>query len=221
MLIEPVHPLQPPTVHVISDVVCPWCYVGKRRLEIAFGQLSEPPSVVVQWLPFQLNPAMPAEGVDRNAYRQAKFGSIEKSTELDARLVSVGKEVGIEFRFDLIERTPNTFDAHRLVWAAAKQGSQNALVERLFRAYFVEGRDVGGSEVLIEIAETEGIEGAAKLFESEESVDRVKQELDIARGLQVQGVPFFVFGRRLSVSGAQTPEVLLAAFQEAAASDGN
>lgn len=212
-----------PTVHVISDVICPWCYVGKRRLELAFSQMAEPQRVAVQWLPFELNPHMPAEGMDRSEYRATKFGSLEKSQELDSRLVEVGEEVGIEFRFDRIERTPNTFNAHRLVWKAATQGLQNAVVERLFRAYFVEGLDVGSREVLKAIGDAEGLQGASEFLEGDEGVERVKQELGIARRLRVSGVPFFIFNEKLPVSGAQTPDVLQAAFQEASdsGSDGN
>src|SRR5262245_61026807 len=127
-------------VDVISDVICPWCYIGKRRLEKAVAAVDGP--VKVRWLPFQLNPAMPKEGVSRREYRTRKFGSWERSLELDARVVAVGEAEGIRFAFDRIERTPNTLDAHRLIGLAEKQGVQGAVVEALFRAYFTEGRDI-------------------------------------------------------------------------------
>ena len=120
------------TVDVISDVICPWCYIGKRRLEKAVAAVDGP--VGVRWLPFQLNPAMPKEGVSRSEYRTKKFGSWERSQELDARVVAVGQSEGIHFAFDRIERTPNTLDAHRLVGLAERQGVQDAVVEALFRA---------------------------------------------------------------------------------------
>src|SRR5947209_17108367 len=124
------------TVDVISDVICPWCYIGKRRLEKAVAALDL--QVEVRWLPFQLNPAMPKEGVSRREYRTRKFGSWERSLELDARVVAVGEAEGISFALDRIERTPNTLDAHRLIWLAGEQGIQDAVVEALFRAYFIE-----------------------------------------------------------------------------------
>src|SRR4029077_7022477 len=119
-------------VDVISDVICPWCFIGKRRLEKAVAAVDGP--VGVRWLPFQLNPAMPKEGVSRREYRTRKFGSWERSLELDARVIAVGKSEGISFAFDRIDRTPNTFDAHRLIWLAERHGVQDAVVEALFRA---------------------------------------------------------------------------------------
>src|SRR5215471_14725014 len=116
-------------VDVISDVICPWCYIGKRRLEKAVAALDGPARV--RWLPFQLNPTMPKEGISRKEYRTKKFGSWERSQELDARVVAVGTEVGIDFAFDRIERTPNTADAHRLIWLAGREHVQDAVVEAL------------------------------------------------------------------------------------------
>jgi predicted DsbA family dithiol-disulfide isomerase len=121
-------------VDVISDVICPWCYIGKRRLEKAIAMLDGSPSTRVRWLPFQLNPMMPKEGIDRREYRTKKFGSWEYSQQLDPKLVAVGEAEGISFAFDLIARTPNTLDAHRLIWLADQQGTRDAIVEALFRA---------------------------------------------------------------------------------------
>ena len=121
------------TVDVISDVICPWCYIGKRRLEKAIAALDGKHEVQVRWLPFQLNPDMPREGVSRNAYRIKKFGSWERSQELDARLIAVGETEGIHFAFDQMERTPNTLDAHQLIWLADQNGCQDAIMEALFR----------------------------------------------------------------------------------------
>src|ERR1051325_6492121 len=135
------------TVDVISDVICPWCWIGKRRLEKAIASLGQP--VKVRWFPFQLNPTMPKDGISRREYRTRKFGTWERSLELDARVIEVGKAEGIEFAFDRIERTPNTLDAHRLIWLADKEGIQGAVVEARFRSYFTEGRDIGNRQALI------------------------------------------------------------------------
>ena len=146
------------TVDVISDVICPWCYVGKRRLEKAVAAVAGTHEVVVRWHPFQLNPQMPREGMERRAYRTAKFGSWERSLELDARLVAVGAGEGITFAFDKIERTPNTLDAHRLIRLAGEQGVQDAVVEALFRAYFTEGRDISDRRTLLDVVAGAGLE---------------------------------------------------------------
>jgi predicted DsbA family dithiol-disulfide isomerase len=143
------------SVHVISDVVCPWCYIGKRRLEKAIAAYGEP--VKVRWLPYQLNPSMPKEGISRREYRTKKFGSWERSQELDARVIAVGKEEGIEFSFDRIERTPNTLDAHRLIWLADKEGVQDAVVESLFLAYFTSGRDISDRQALLDVVVDAGL----------------------------------------------------------------
>jgi predicted DsbA family dithiol-disulfide isomerase len=133
------------TVDVISDVICPWCYLGKRRLEMATAGFD----VRVRWLPFQLNPQMPKEGISRKEYRTAKFRNWERSLELDAKMVAIGEAEGIRFAFDKIERTPNTLDAHRLIWLADKQGIQDAVVEALFLAYFTEGQDISNRRTLL------------------------------------------------------------------------
>ena len=146
------------TVDVISDVICPWCYIGKKRLEKAIAAFDGQQEVRVRWLPFQLNPTMPKEGISRKEYRIRKFGSWERSLELDAKVVAVGETEGIHFAFDRIERTPNTVDAHRLIWLADQQGCQDAVVEALFRAYFTEGRDISNRQTLIDVVAEAGLE---------------------------------------------------------------
>src|SRR5271166_2097509 len=146
------------TVVVISDVICPWCYIGKRRLEKAVAALEGVHEVRVRWLPFQLNPSMSKEGVSRRDYRTKKFGSWERSQELDDRLIVVGEIAGIPFAFDRIERTPNTLDAHRLIWLADQQGVQDAVVEALFRAYFTEGKDISNRHTLIDVVAEAGLD---------------------------------------------------------------
>src|ERR1700727_335917 len=128
------------SITVISDVICPWCFIGKRRLEKAIAAHGGP--VKVRWLPFQLNPTMPKEGISRREYRTKKFGSWERSQELDARMVAVGNDEGIDFAFDGSARRANTLDAHRLIWLADREGVQDAVVEALFQAYFTGGRDI-------------------------------------------------------------------------------
>ena len=146
-------------IDVISDVICPWCYIGKKRLERAIAAF-EAHQVRVRWLPFQLNPTMAKEGISRKEYRISKFGSWERSLELDAKVAAVGGTEGIHFAFDRIERTPNTVDAHRLIWLADRQNCQNAVVEAIFLAYFTEGRDITNRQTLIEVVADAGLEPA-------------------------------------------------------------
>ncbi len=136
-------------LEVYSDAICPWCYIGKRRLEKAQRILGERYELRVIWRPFELNPSMPREGMDRKAYRSAKFGSWAKSQALDAEVAKEGASEGLTFAHAKIERTPNTFDSHRLVWLAGTQGKQDTVVEAIFRAYFVQGKDIGDRSVLV------------------------------------------------------------------------
>ena len=205
-------------VDVISDVICPWCYVGKRRLEKAVAALDGP--VKVRWLPFQLNLAMPKEGVSRREYRTKKFGSRERSQELDARVVAAGEAEGIHFAFDRIERTPNTLDAHRLIWLAERQGVQGAVVEALFRAYFTEGRDIGKRQTLLDVVAEAGLDrhGAEAVLNSDDGLDAIKDADALARQLGVDGVPFFIVNGTITLSGAQQPGAFLEAFRQAVGS---
>jgi predicted DsbA family dithiol-disulfide isomerase len=204
-------------VDVISDVICPWCYVGKRRLEKATAAVGGP--VAVRWLPLQLNPAMPKEGVSRREYRTKTFGSWERSQELDARVVAVGQAEGIHFAFDRIERTPNTLDAHRLVGLAERQGVQGAVVEALFRAYFTEGRDISTRQTLLDVVAEAGLDRdeAEAVLNSDGGLEAIKEADALARQLGVGGVPFFIVNGALTLSGAQQPEAFLEAFRQAAA----
>ncbi len=199
------------TIEVVSDVICPWCYIGKRRLEKALALLGAEVSAEIRWLPFQLNPGMPPEGMPRAAYRAAKFGSLERSRELDARVAREGKGEGIEFAFERIVRTPNTVAAHALVELAQEQGVAGAAVDALFHAYFEEAKDIGDAEILAAIARRCGMtgwprrEGAAEVAALEQSL----------RGLGISAVPTFIFARRLGVSGAHPPAALAEAIREA------
>ena len=201
------------SVDVISDVICPWCYIGKRRLEKAIAVHAGP--VKVRWLPFQLNPQMPKEGASRREYRTTKFGSWERSQELDAKVVAVGKEEGILFAFDRIERTPNTLDAHRLIWLAEKEGVQDAVVETLFRAYFTEGRDISDRQMLLDVVAEAGLDrGKAEgVLTSGGGQEAIREAEELARRVRVEGVPFFVINGKVALSGAQPPEAFLAGVQ--------
>jgi len=204
---------------VVSDVICPWCYIGKRRLEKALAELQPEFDVQVSWLPFQLNPDMPAEGVPRAEYRRAKFGSLEKSQALDARVAGEARGEGLEFAFERMQRTPNTFLAHRLIDLAQREGCGEAVVEAVFRAYFLEARDTGDREVLLGIAAAAGLqrEAVEAALADEAGAARLAGEERSMRELGISGVPFFIIDRRFGVSGAQPPEALVDAVRQAAA----
>ena len=204
---------------VVSDVICPWCYIGKRRMEKALAALAPEFDIQVSWLPFQLNPDMPEEGVPRAEYRRAKFGSVEKSRALDARVAGEARGEGLEFAFERMERTPNTFAAHRLIDLAQRAGRGDAVVEALFRAYFIEARDTGDRAVLLDIAEGAGLERAAVevALDDAAGAERLAGEERGMRDLGISGVPFFIIDRRFGVSGAQPPEALVDAIRQAAA----
>ena len=196
---------KPLLIEIASDVVCPWCYIGKRRMEKALALLDGDVEARIEWLPFQLNPDMPAAGIARADYRRAKFGSVEKGRALDARVAQEGAGEGIAFAFDRMQRTPNTIAAHQLVDLAQKQGRGNAVVDALFRAYFEEAKDIGDEAVLNAIAEREGVIGRA----DEKILEEVKEKEERVRGLGISGVPTFIFDRKTGVSGAYPPENLV------------
>jgi predicted DsbA family dithiol-disulfide isomerase len=146
-------------IEIYSDVVCPWCFIGKHRLEAALETAGYANQAYITWRPFQLNPTMPKSGMDRRAYLDAKFGGAESRRAMEERVAKAGEMDGIVFAFDRIERTPNTFDAHRLMWFAQQQGKQDDLAEALFHAYFTEGRDIGDDQTLIDVASENGLNG--------------------------------------------------------------
>lgn len=197
------------TIDVISDVICPWCWIGKRRLKKAIASLAQP--VKVRWLPFQLSPTMPRDGISRREYRTRKFGSWERSLELDAQVAAAGMTEGIHFAFDKIERTPNTLDAHRFIWLAEKQGVQDAVVEALFRAYFSDGRDTSKRQTLIDVVTEAGLdrERAEAVLDSSDGQEAVRESDELGRRFRVDGVPFFIVNGKLTLSGAQPPDAFL------------
>ena len=209
-------------IEVISDVVCPWCFIGKRRLDRTLQLLGQDPefeavAAEVVWRPFQLNPQLPREGMLRSAYVAAKFGG--RSEEIYARVAAVGRSVGIDFAFDRIARQPNTVAAHQLIELARSESVQDQMVEVLFRGYFLEGKDLTQPAVLIELAQRAGIDAQRARICLDDDAQRqtVVEQDEEARQMGVAGVPFFIFGGQLAVSGAQEPEVLVRAFKQAAA----
>ena len=208
------------TIDVISDVVCPWCFIGRRRLGAALQMLAQRERDIrplVSWHPFQLNPELPREGIDRRAYLEAKFGGPQRAARIYERVRAAGKTVGIDFAFERILRQPNTLDAHRLISWAQARGDAEDVVERLFRAYFLEGRFVGDREVLAAIAGEAGLstEAAHAYLAAGEGAAAITAMDERVRELGVTGVPYFIFAGRVAASGAQEPSVLVDAMDEA------
>jgi predicted DsbA family dithiol-disulfide isomerase len=203
------------TIDVISDVVCPWCFIGKRNLEqaLATWKSRHPDAVAptVRWHPFQLNPGLPAEGIARERYVAEKFGGPERAKEIYARVAHAGEQAGIAFRFDAIQRQPNTVDLHRLVHLATGQGLEDAMVEALFRAYFLDALDLTNRDNLVAIAVSAGLdrEQASAYLAGETDRLAIENADHHARTIGVQGVPFFIFEQKYAVSGAQPPDVLV------------
>ena len=196
-------------IDVISDVVCPWCYLGKRKLDAAMKQV-EAFAYDVRWRPFQLDPTIPPEGIARSEYMSRKFGP-EKIAAIHARLEEAGQEEGLSFAFDKITRSPNTLDAHRLIRWAQPSGKQNDIVERLFNLYFVEGQDIGDRNVLIDVARQAGLDVdlITRLFVEGVDIVPVQEEISTAARMGISGVPFFIFGGKYAVSGAQPVDALV------------
>lgn len=209
-------------IDIYSDIVCPWCFVGKRRLERALNEFKDVMTVKVTWHPFQLNPTMPSDGMDRTAYLKAKFGSLEAFGRMEEQLLAAGAEEGIPFTFEKIQRTPNTFAAHRLVWYAEQLGRQDSAVESLFRGYFTEGADIGSMSVLGQLAGRAGLDVAAveSFLHSEDGTAEVKAEEAVGRRLGIRGVPYFVLNGSSAISGAQPPDIFISAIQQARATVG-
>ncbi|MGE3248545.1 MAG: DsbA family protein [Beijerinckiaceae bacterium] len=215
-------PLEGPLrIDVVSDVVCPWCFLGKKRLEEALAAM---PGVQAEvfWRPFQLDGTIRKGGIPREEYLTKKFGP-ERNKHMYDRITGLGKEAGIDFDFDAIKISPNTLDAHRLLRWAQAAGTQSAVKERLFELFFIEGKDIGDPAVLAEVAEDFGIgrDAAGRLLAGDADEDAVQEEIEMARRMGVQGVPFFIFNNKVAVSGAQPAEVLVQAAQQAMAAGTN
>ena len=207
-------------IDVISDVVCPWCFIGKRNLERALETWREKhpdESPTVRWHPFQLNPQLPDGGVPRKQYLENKFGGPERAKEIYARVITAGKRAGIDFAFDAIQVQPNTVDAHRLMHYAAERGRQDEMAEAIFRRYFLEGADLSNKQTLADIAQQAGMDRdeAIAYLASEADRELIEEQDRRARAIGVEGVPFFIFNQRLALSGAQPPEVIVEAMEKA------
>ena len=202
-------------IDVISDTVCPWCFIGKRRLDAAVAQRPDL-GIQVNWRPYLLDPNVPREGVERRAYFRAKFGDGERVKGMSETLVTYGAELGIAFAFDKAEKRPNTIDSHRLIRWASSVGVQDAVVEALFKAYFEQGRDIGDAAVLTSVAADCGMDAelVEELLASEADRELVLREAGLAGQMGVQGVPAFVLEGKYVLVGAQDTDVLLRVFDK-------
>lgn len=207
-------------VDIVSDVMCPWCFIGKRRFEKALQSVGADIDVRVHWRPFQLDPTLPPEGKDREAYLAEKFGGIEQARSLYRNVKTAGDGEKIPFDFDSIAVSPNTLDAHRLIRWAQNAGDdvQDRVVERLFELYFVEGRNIGDQAVLVEAARDCGMDAAIveSLLASDADRQEVRNEIEIAQSMGVNGVPCFIIDSRYAVMGAQDPATIAEAINQIA-----
>ena len=202
-------------IDVISDVMCPWCYIGKRRLEKALAMVPDVP-VDIRWRPFQLDHTIPETGMDRKEYLRKKFGSDEQAAQVYGPVRAAGKDEEIPFEFDKITISPNTLNAHRIIRWAMAEGVQNAVVERLFQLYFVEGANLTDKTVLADAAVEAGLERLVveRLLESDADLEETKAEISQAQQMGVTGVPAFIIGNRYAVMGAREPEAIAQAISE-------
>jgi predicted DsbA family dithiol-disulfide isomerase len=205
-------------IDVVSDVVCPWCFIGKRRLEKALALTPDIP-VEVRWHPYFLNPWVPREGISREQYLTTKFGSVDRYKGMAQRVAAAAAEEGLTYALDKIARQPNTLDCHRLILWAGNTGDPGRMKQRLMELYFSEGADLSDPEVLVGAAIDCGMDGVLvrRLLASEADVERVTREAEQAKEAGIDGVPCFILGGLLAVSGAQAPDDLAGAIARAAA----
>ena len=206
------------TIDVVSDVMCPWCYIGKRRLEQALGKLDDL-EIDVRWRPYQLDATLPPEGRDRREYLETKFGGPERANEIYSRIEDAGRVENLAFKFDAIAVSPNTIDAHRVIRWSANDGSEvhDKLVEILFRIFFMEGAHIGKHEVLVEAAKEAGMDASvvASLLATDKDRDEVTKEIATAQEMGVSGVPCFIIDNKFAVMGAQEPDAIVQAVRQA------
>ncbi len=196
------------TLDILSDPICPWCYIGKTHLDAALAEVPDHP-FAIQWHPFQLNPEMPAEGMDRRTYLETKFGGKEGAVRAYAPVVERAASAGLAINFEAMQRTPNTLDAHRLIHWAGIESKQTPAVDALFHAYFVEARDIGSHEVLADIADAIGMDASVvlRLLDSEVDRDEIARRDAHSREMGVNSVPTFIVAGKHAVPGAQPPEL--------------
>src|SRR3984957_8969802 len=208
-----------PTVHidVVSDVVCPWCYIGKRRLEAAIA-LTPEVKVVINWRPYFLNDWIPREGIDRQTYLETKFGSVERYAVIAERVAAAAAMEGLLYAHDKISRQPNTLDCHRLILWSRGATDPGRMKQRLMDLYFAEGADLTDPKQLIQAAVDVGMDGdlVRRLLASDADIDRIEGEASAAKEAGIDGVPCFVFGGSVIVTGAQSPEYLASAIERTA-----
>ena len=211
---------QPIAIDIVSDVVCPWCYVGKRRLEQALA-LRPDAQAEIRWLPFYLDPTVPRSGIPRIEYISRKFGTHEKVTPGHHRLTEIGKGLGIDFHFEKIEKQPHTLDAHRVINWAQEAGKAGPVVDRMFALFFTEGADLTDRDVIVEAGRAGGLDAAALKRDLASDRDEllIERQATAASMSGVGGVPFFVFGKKIAVAGAHEPDVLAAAIDQALAGE--
>jgi predicted DsbA family dithiol-disulfide isomerase len=199
-------------IDIISDTVCPWCLIGKRKLEAALAERADL-DVDIAWHPFQLHPDMPLEGADRKEFTAKKFGSPERAKELYEQVANAGRAVGLDLQFSKIKRSPNTLNSHRVIKWAQNAGCQDQVVENLFQAFFMDGKDLGDIDVLVEAAVSAGMneDMVRDLLNSDRDLDLVAAEDARAREMGVSGVPFFIIDEKYALSGAQDSSVILQA----------
>ena len=205
----------PVKLDILSDPICPWCYIGKARLDRALEARPGHP-FVIEWHPFQLNPDMPAGGMDRRAYLETKFGGKDGAVRAYAPVVEHAKAAGLEIDFEAMKVTPNTMDAHRLIHWASVEGRQTAMVSALFKAYFIEGRDIGNHDVLADLADGLGMDAAVvlRLLASESDRDEIAARDTAAREMGVSSVPTFIVASKHAVPGAQPAEMWIKVIDE-------
>ncbi len=198
---------------IFSDTICPWCFIGKRRLERALAERPQP-NMTVRWRAFQLNPDMPAEGMARSDYLAHKFGGAANARSVYAQVEAAGESEGIDFAFDRMKRTPNTVDSHRLIRFAEPKGREDQVVQALFDAYFLRAEDIGDRDILVEAARVAGLDAddVRAYLTSDAEAEAVRAEDHAARQAGVNGVPCFIFNRQHALAGAHAPEVLFQLF---------
>jgi predicted DsbA family dithiol-disulfide isomerase len=209
----------PPSVHidVVSDVVCPWCYIGKRRLETAIA-LNPDVAVTINWRAYFLNPWIPREGIERRTYLEAKFGSVARYGVIAERVVAAAAMEGLVYAPDKVSRQPNTLDCHRLILWSRSVTDPARVKQRLMELYFAEGADLTDPKVLIQAAVDCGMDGdlVRRLLASDADVDRIETDANNAKEAGIDGVPTFIFGSSVIVTGAQSPEYLASAIERTA-----